>query len=134
MIERVFGTVCAFNLDPSGKKHDVNVLRESFFYQHLDEIQQGWLVLADKGYTNEKVIVAAVKKNDRRRKQFSKTFWKQLNTARSESERVFAHFFANKFPLLGHWKGKAEDTFEDWALNVTCCIILYNWLKKTTFH
>ena len=68
VIERVFGTVCAFNLDPSGKKHDVNVLRESFFYQHLDEIQQGWLVLADKGYTNEKVIVAAVKKNDRRRK------------------------------------------------------------------
>ena len=133
LVERALGTVCAFNLDPEGKKHDITVLRESSWYGQMDEIMDGWLALGDTGYKNEPGIAAAVRKNDFRRRMFSKTFWKEFNTARSDSERVFAHFFSNKFPLLNNWKGKKDNTFDDWALNVTCCIILYNYLKKNTF-
>ena len=130
VIERVFGTVCAFNLDPAGKKHDITVLRESYWYQNMEELMDGWLMLGDTGYKNEPAIAAAVRKTDYRRKMFSKSFWKEFNKARSDSERVFAHFFSNKFPLLSNWKGKKHNTFEDWAMNVTCCIILYNFFKK----
>ena len=33
IVERVFGTVCAFNIDASARKHDITVLRESWFYE-----------------------------------------------------------------------------------------------------
>ncbi len=49
IIERVFGTVCAFNIDPAASKHDITVLKESWFYQNLNEIMDGWMILADKG-------------------------------------------------------------------------------------
>ena len=34
IVERVFGTVCAFNIDASARKHDITVLRESWFYKY----------------------------------------------------------------------------------------------------
>ena len=64
IIERVFGTICAFNLDDSARKHDLTALRESWFYSYLDEVLDGWVILADKGYIgayNDKVkCIAAV--------------------------------------------------------------------------
>ena len=129
VVERVFNTICAFNLDPEGKKHDITVLRESSFYYHLNSILDGWLVLADAGYKNEGLIAAAVKKNDKRKKKYSRSFWKTFNAARCDSERVFAHFFSNKFPLLANWKGKSKNTFNEWSLNVICCVILYNYFQ-----
>ena len=131
VIERVFGTVCAFNLDAAASKHDLTILKESAFYQNIDETLDGWIVMADKGYVgiNNDNVAAAMKKNDSRRKTYSKNFWKMFNGARSDSERVFAHFFYNKFTQLSHWPGKGKHAFIDWAINVTCCIILYNKLK-----
>eukprot|EP01083_Nonionella_stella_P198470 728656_1 len=130
VIERAFGTVCAFNLDEAAKKHDSTILKESAFYYNLNELLDGWLVLADKAYANETLIAAGLKRNNSHRKSFSKSFWKCFNTARGDSEQSFAHFFVNKFTILAHWPGKAHDTFTDWALNVTCCIIIYNYFKK----
>ncbi len=130
IIERGFNTICAFNLDAAATKHDTKMLYESSFYYHLYEILNGWICVADKGYVNEQLIAAGLKRNDKRKKFFSKTFWKNFNTARNDSEHVFAYFFVNKFGLLANWKGKAHDTWCDWALNVTCAIIIYNYFKK----
>lgn len=135
VIERVFGTICAFNLDCEAKKHDIEVLRESSFFQHIDEMLNGWIVLADKGYIGiETHLIAPVitkksKKNKRRRSQWSETFWKEFNDARNDSERAFGQFFYNKFPLLGNWQGKAANTFSDWARSVVCCVIFYNSVR-----
>ena len=131
VIERVFGTVCAFNLDAAASKHDLTVLRESSSFRHMDEQMDGWIIMADKGYVgaNCSNIAAAMKKNDSRRKNYSKEFWKMFNGARADSERAFAHFFYNKFTQLSNWPGKGDNAFMDWAVNVICCIILYNKLK-----
>ena len=134
VIERVFGTVCAFNLDASASKHDSRILRESEFFRNIDHILNGWIVMADKAYIgiDSKNIAAAMRKTDKRKDWYSKEFWKIFNGARGDSERVFAHFFYNKFTQLSKWPGKASDAFVNWAKNVTCCIVLYNYLKLHT--
>ena len=131
VIERLFGTVCAFNMDKAASKHDITVLRDREFFRNIDEILDGWIVMADKGYIGSRNvhIAAAMKRNDERRKWYSKEFWKIFNAARADSERVFAHFFYNKFTQLSKWPGKGSKAFIDWAKNVTCCIILYNYTK-----
>ena len=131
IIERVFGTVVAFNLDGAAVKHDVKIFKESDFYQHMDEILDGWTIMADKGYQglDQTQIAATMKSDDGRKSFYSKEFWKIFNTARGDSERVFAHFFYNKFTQLSRWPGKGKHSFVDWAKNVTCCIVIYNWLK-----
>ena len=93
------------------------------------------LVLADKGYVgvqNEcKSIAVALKKGRKsQRKKFSKQYWYNFNSARSQVERVFAHMFSNKFTQLSRWPGKSRDTFLEFCSNVICSIILYNVLKK----
>ena len=133
IIERVLGTVCAFNIDASASKHDLTVLREAWFYNHIDEIMDGWIILADKGYVGvEKetsCIAAVLKKKSKGRSKLSKDYWYKMNVARSDVERIFAHFFHNKFAQLGRWPGKSKTTFLDFSANVTCCIILYNMVK-----
>ena len=137
VIERVFGTVCAFNLDHEAKKHDITILRESTFFQNIDEELNGWTILADKGYIGIEtdLIAPAHKRESRKRKEFNKatknckSFWKAFNDARNDSERAFAQFFYNKFPLLGNWPGKSKNTFNEWARSVVCCIVLYNSIR-----
>ena len=131
VIERVFGTVCAFNMDKAASKHDVTVLRESKFFRNIDQILNGWIVMADKGYVGAKNVhvAAAMKNSDGRKDWYSKEFWKIFNGARVDSERVFAHFFYNKFTQLSKWPGKGTNAFVDWAKNVLCCIVLYNYTK-----
>ena len=134
IIERVFGTVCAFNIDAAAVKHDITVLREAWFYQHLNELMSGWIILADKGYVGVQkdginCIAAVLRKDMKARKQFSKDYWKKLNIARSDVERIFGDFFYNKFTQLGHWPGKSKSTFLEFSANVICCIILYNTVK-----
>ena len=137
IIERAFMTICSFNLDESSSKHDLTVLRDTWFYNNIEEVMDGWLIIADKGYDGvlKEVnnIAAAVKVNDKRRKWFSKAFWREHNAARAGVERCFAFFFWNKFTKLAQWRGKSKETFQDWALNVICCIIMYNVLK-IKFH
>ena len=131
LIERAFGTVCAFNLDEHTSKHDITILRESSWFQNLEELTNGWIVMADKGYIGHDAsnIAACLRSNMSGREKYSPQFWEQLKIARSDSERVFAQFFFNKFYQLANWKGKGVNSFKDWALNVTCCIIIYNELK-----
>ena len=137
VIERLFGTVCAFNLDREAKKHDITILRESTFFQNVEEMLNGWTVLADKGYIGIEtdLIAPAHKRQSKKRKDFNqtakncKTFWKAFNDARNDSERQFAQFFYNKFPLLGNWPGKSKNTFNEWARSVVCCIVLYNSMR-----
>lgn len=131
IIERVFGTVCAFNLDGAATKHDVTIFKESSFYQQMEEVLDGWTIMADRGYEgiDDNNIAASMKTPDERRQFYSKEFWKIFNTARGDSERVFAHFFYNTFHQLSRWPGKGDNSFVDWAKNVTCCIVIYNWLK-----
>ena len=136
IIERVFYTICAFNLDQSASKHDITVLRESWFYQHIETIMNGWIILADKGYIgaekDTRCVAAVLKKNMEGRKHFSKKYWYHFNAARADSERVFADFYSNKFTQLSDWKGKSKETFIEWSLNVICGIIFYNVLKLET--
>ena len=131
--ERAMKTICAFSIDRKARKHDITVLRESWFYPKLDEIMQGWIILADKGYvgcSKEVSCIAAVLRDDMDdRSLFSNEYWRNMNVARGECERVFGDFFHNKFTQLGKWPGKAKDTFTDFSMNVTCCIILYNLIK-----
>lgn len=131
--ERVLNTVCAFSIDPQAKKHDITVLREAWFYKHLDDIMDGDIILADKGYvgcqSEVESIAAVLKLNMPGRKHFTKQYWRSFNVARSECERVFGDFFHNKFSQLGHWPGKSKQTFMDFSTNITCCIILYNSIK-----
>ncbi len=122
--------MCAFNLDKAAKKHDTTVLYESSFYYRLTELLNGWLCLADTAYANEEWIAASLKRTNARRHNWSKTFWSDFTDARGDSERVFAQFFVNKFAILSNWPGKAVDTFDDWAMNVTCCVIVYNYFRK----
>ena len=134
IVERVLGTICAFNIDASARKHDITVLRESWFYQYLDEIMDGWVILADKGYLGVrkdglKCIAAVLRKNMKGRNAFSDQFWHRLSVARSESERIFSHFFWNKFKQLCNWSGKSKNTFIEFGANLTCCVILYNSVK-----
>ena len=134
IIERAMGTVCAFNIDPAATKHDITILRESWFYQHLDEILGGWIMLADKGYVGVhkdgiKSIAAVLRKDMRARKNFSSKYWHEVNVARSDVERIFGDFFYNKFTQLGRWPGKSKQTFLDFSSNVIGCIILYNSIK-----
>ena len=131
VIERVFGTVCAFNLDKAATKHDMRIFRESEFWRNIDDVLDGWIVMADKGYvgSKHKGVAAAMKDDDARKDWYSKEFWKIFNGARADVERVFAHFFYNKFTQLSKWPGKGPKSFLDWAKNVTCCIILYNCMK-----
>ena len=134
IIERVFGTVCAFNIDASARKHDITVLRESWFYQYLDEIMDGWIILADKGYLGVrkdgiKCIAAVLRRNMKGRKAFSDEFWYKMKV-----ERVFSHFFWNKFRQLGDWPGISKDTFIEFGANLTCCVILYNSIKIEFEH
>ena len=139
IIERVFGTICAFNIDASSRKHDITVLRESWFYQYLDEIMDGWIILADKGYLGVrhdgiKSIAAVLRRNMKGRKAFSDKFWYKMSVARSEVERVFSHFFWNKFKQLGNWPGISKNTFIEFGANLTCCVILYNSVKIEFEH
>ena len=139
IVERVFGTICAFNIDASARKHDITVLRESWFYQYLDEIMDGWVILADKGYLGArkdgvKCIAAVLRKNMKGRDSFSDDFWYKMSIARSESERIFSHFFWNKFKQLRSWSGKSKDTFIEFGANLTCCVILYNSIKIEFQH
>lgn len=131
------GSVCAFNLDESVKKHDITILRESEFYQNVEEILNGWYVLTDNGYqgierdTNN-LIISAPKPTDKRRNLLPQSFWKAFRDARNDVERKFAHVFYNKFALLGNWPGKSKNTFNEWASSVICCIIMYNYFKLHT--
>ena len=134
IVERVFHTICAFNNDANARKHDITVLRESWFYEYLDEIMDGWIILADKGYLGVrqdgvKCIAAILRRNMKGRKAFSKEFWHKMSVARSEVERTFSHFFWNKFRQLGNWPGIKENTFIEFGANLTCCVILYNSIK-----
>lgn len=131
LIERVFGTVVAFTIDPSAIKHDIRILRESWFGSQLDEVMDGWIILADKGYIGykSKCIAPVLRMNMKERKAYSKNYWYKLNVARSDVERIFADFFHNKFTQLGKWKGKSETTFTEFSANVICCLILYNSVK-----
>ena len=134
IVERVFGTVCAFNLDESAKKHDITVLRESEFIQNVEEILNGWFILADNGYAGIQkdtngLIIPAPKLDSKKRKILSNAFWKAFRDARNDSERIFGHVFYNKFPLLGNWTGKSKHTFVEWASSLVCCIIVYNYFK-----
>jgi len=131
VIERTFGTVCAYNLDECATKHDLTILRESWWYQKLFESIDGWIILADKGYEGVDYpnIAPALRRTTKRRKLWPKSFWNNMNGARSDSERVFAHFFVNKFKQLANWHGKGPNAFRNWALNVTCGVIIYNELK-----
>lgn len=133
--ERIFGTVVAFNIDKAASKHDLTALRDSWFYNTLDEIMNDWLCLCDKGYTgsqNElKCMAVALKKGKKSmRHLFSKKYWKDFNTCRNSVEHLFAHVFSNKFTQLGHWPGKSRETFIEFCANVICSIIVYNVLKK----
>lgn len=135
IVERVLGTICAFNIDKAASKHDITTLRESWFYQHLNELMCGWVILADKGYIGVQkdginCIAAVLRKNMKARKKFSKEYWNQVNIARSDVERIFGDFFSNKFTQLGKWPGKSKKTFVDFSANSICCIILYNVIKK----
>ena len=135
IIERVLGTVCAFNIDRAARKHDITTLRESWFYQYLNELMNGWIILADKGYIGVhkdgiNCIAAVLRMNMKGRKHFSKEYWKALNIARSDVERIFGDFFHNKFTQLGKWPGKSAKTFTEFSANVICAIILYNSVKK----
>jgi len=131
VIERTFGTICAFNLDKSATKHDLTVLRESEWFQDLVTLTNGWIIMADKGYIGHDTanIAACIRTDMKLRKFWSPHFWKQFQIARSDSERAFAHFFVNKFSKLANWKGKGPKSYQKWALNVTCAIIIYNDLK-----
>ena len=160
MVERCMGTIVAFNMyvvyqplsrmtlstlcvrDPSCRKHDIKVLREAWFFPQLDEIMKGpgGIILADKGYigiqrdtadhTGVNCIAASYKMNRKGRKNCSNQFWFNMAAARGVVETTFAKFFFNKFPQLCRWPGKAEKTFNEWAANVTCCIIIYNKFKR----
>ena len=41
IVQRVLGTVCADNIDRAARKHDVTTMRESWFYQCLNEMISG---------------------------------------------------------------------------------------------
>ena len=135
IMERVLGTICAFNVDQAATKHDIRVLRESWFYQNLNELMDGWIILADKGYVGVhkdgiNCIAAVLRDNMKARKKFSKQYWQSVNIARSDVERIFGDFFYNKFTQLGQWPGKSKKTFTDFSANVICAVILYNIIKK----
>ena len=90
VIERVFGTVCAFNLDQVARKHDIIILRESDFFRNIDAILDGWIVMADKGYVgigNENVA-ATMRKNDPRREWYSNQFWKVFNNSCRQDSKI----------------------------------------------
>lgn len=131
LVERVFGTVVAFNLDPAAIKHDLTILRESWFGHELDEVMDGWIILADKGYIGikSKCVAPVLRMNMRERGSYSKKYWYKFNVARSDVERIFGDFFHNKFKQLGAWQGKSVTTFTEFSANVICCIILYNSVK-----
>ena len=114
------------------------MLREAWFYPYLNEIMQGWVILADKGYIGVKkddinCIAPVMKKGMKERKKFSDSYWHEMNLARSEVERVFAHFFSNKFTQLSKWQGKSKGTFVEFSANVICCVILFNVIKLNAF-
>ena len=131
LIERVFGTVVAFSIDPAAIKHDIRILRESWFGMELDEIMDGWIILADKGYIGfeGKCVAAVLRSNMKERKAYSREYWYNFNVARSDVERIFGDFFHNKFKQLGKWTGKSVTTFTEFSANVICCIIFYNSVK-----
>ena len=131
LIERVFGTIVAFSLDPAATKHDIKVLKESWFGRELDEVMDGWIILADKGYIGYKgkCVAPVLRLNMKERKAYSKNYWYNFNVARSDVERIFGDFFYNKFKQLGKWTGKSLTTFTEFSANVICCIILYISIK-----
>lgn len=138
IIERVFGTICAFNLDPSAAKHDIKILKQSWFYPVIDQMTDGWIILADKGYVGVQkdvdCIAMVLKKNMKERDMYSKSYWYNFNVARGQVESTFADFFHNKFRQLSQWPGKSAETFVDWAANVICCVLLFNKMKKLNAH
>eukprot|EP01084_Bolivina_argentea_P139430 245281_1 len=83
IIERALGTICAFNIDPAASKHDITVLRESWFYQNIDIIMDGWMILGDKGYLGAqketKCIAAVLRKNMEERNNYSRQYWYNFN-------------------------------------------------------
>ena len=87
IIERVFGTICAFNLDPSASKHDIKVLKQSWFYPVIDQMTNGWVILADKGYVGVQkdvdCIAMVLKRNMAERDRYSKSYWRHFNVARA---------------------------------------------------
>ena len=75
-------------------------------------------------------IAAVLKVNQQQRRNYSKRFWGQMNEARGDVERVFSHFFYNKFREFSQWRGKSKTTFDEFAAQVVCCVIMYNVLIK----
>ena len=100
--ERVFGTICSFTLDKSVHKSDVAVLRQSTWFQDLEELTEGGVIMADKGYVGagSASIAAQQKKGSKKRNKFSPAFWSEMCKARSDCERIFSHMFVNKWPQL----------------------------------
>ena len=54
--ERVMGSVCAFTLDSDARKHDINVLRESTWYQNLAEMANGAIIMAGLFLSNYPIL------------------------------------------------------------------------------
>ena len=141
--ERVLSTICSFSIDPSSAKHDLTILREAPFFQKLNEEMDGWIIMADRGYVGinkphlggSTCIAPIAKKNmETVRPRYSKKYWREMNVARGECERVFGQFFHNQFSQLGRWRGQCKDTFIDFSANVVACIILYNVIKMNALE
>ena len=100
--ERVFGTVCSLSLDKSVHKADISILRESTWFQDLQQLTHGGIIMADKGYVGigSSCIAVQQKKGSKKRKLFPSAFWSELSKARSTCERIFSHVFVNKWPQL----------------------------------
>ena len=78
-------------------------------------------------------IAALLKKNMVRRKDFSKTYWRDLSVARSVVERIFGVFFHNRYKLLSQWNGKSRSTFDEYAALIYCCIVIHNELTRNRY-
>ena len=100
--ERVLGTVCSLSLDKSVHKADITILRESTWFQELQDLTHGGIIMADKGYVGigSSCIAVQQKKGTKKRKMFPSAFWSEMSRARSTCERIFSHVFVNKWPQL----------------------------------
>jgi hypothetical protein len=75
---RTFGTICACNLDEAATKHDITILRESAWFQNLDELMQGSIIMAHEGYIGSGCanVAPCLKRNDPHRLNYTTTFWR----------------------------------------------------------
>ena len=116
--ERVFGTVCCLTLDKSAHKADIRVLRESTWFQELEQLTHGGIIMADKGYVGieSSCIAAQQKKGMKMRSKFPSSFWSEMSKARSTCERVFSHIFVNKWPQLSMFFASEDKLFHDYIV------------------